>query len=142
MCLHTILLDPADPERIFVAISAAGSFRTEDGGNSWKPVNHGLRSEFMPDPTAEIGHCVHSLARHPSNPETLFMQKHWDVMRSDDAGANWYEISGNLPSDFGFPIEVHAYEPETVLRRAHQERFGALSARREIARLQESNRRQ
>ena len=114
MCLHTILLDPADPERIFVAISAAGSFRTEDGGNSWKPVNHGLRSEFMPDPTAEIGHCVHSLARHPSNPETLFMQKHWDVMRSDDAGANWYEASGNLPSDFGFPIEVHAHEPETV----------------------------
>ena len=114
MCLHTILLDPADPERIFVAISAAGSFRTEDGGKNWTTINRGLRSSFMPDPDAEIGHCVHRLAMHPSNPDRLFMQKHWDVMRSDDAGANWYEISGNLPSDFGFPIDVHAHEPETV----------------------------
>ena len=114
MCLHTILLDPADPERIYVAISAAGSFRTLDGGKTWTTINRGLSSSFMPDPTAEIGHCVHRLAMHPSNPDRLFMQKHWDVMRSDDAGANWYEISGNLPSDFGFPIEVHAHEPETV----------------------------
>ena len=114
MCLHTILLDRQDPQRMFVAISAAGSFRTEDGGLSWKPINRGLQSQFMPDPTAEVGHCVHCLAMHPSNPDTLFMQKHWDVMRSDDAGANWYEISGDLPSDFGFPIAVHAHEPETV----------------------------
>jgi len=114
MCLHTILLDPKDPERIFVAISAAGSFRTEDGGKAWKPINRGLHSEFLPDPTAEIGHCVHRLAMHPSNPDTLFMQKHWDVMRSDDAGDNWREVSDNLPSDFGFPIEVHAHEPETI----------------------------
>ncbi len=114
MCLHTILLDPKNPERMFVAISAAGSFRTEDGGRNWTPINRGLHSEFMPDPTAEIGHCVHRLALHPSNPDTLFMQKHWDVMRSDDAGANWHEVSGNLPSDFGFPIHVHAHEPETV----------------------------
>ena len=114
MCLHTILLDPADPERIFAAISAAGSFRTEDGGKTWTPINRGLSSNFMPDPTADVGHCVHRLAMHPSNPDRLFMQKHWDVMRSDDAGANWYEISGNLPSDFGFPIDVHAHEPETI----------------------------
>ena len=114
MCLHTILLDPKDPNRIFVAISAAGSFRTEDGGKTWKPINRGLHSEFLPDPTAEIGHCVHRLAMHPSNPDTLFMQKHWDVMRSDDAGDNWREVSDNLPSDFGFPIQVHAHEPETV----------------------------
>ena len=114
MCLHTILLDPADPERIYVAISAAGSFRTLDGGKTWATINRGLSSSFMPDPNADIGHCVHRLAMHPSNPDRLFMQKHWDVMRSDDAGANWYEISGNLPSDFGFPIEVHAHEPETV----------------------------
>ena len=114
MCLHTILLDPKNPDRIFVAISAAGSFRTEDGGKTWKPINRGLRSEFMPDPTAEIGHCVHRLAMHPSNPDTLFMQKHWDVMRTDDAGDNWREVSDNLPSDFGFPIEVHAHEPETI----------------------------
>ena len=114
MCLHTILLDPADPGRIYVAISAAGSFRTLDGGETWTTINRGLSSSFMPDPDADIGHCVHRLAMHPSNPDRLFMQKHWDVMRSDDAGANWYEISGNLPSDFGFPIEVHAHEPETV----------------------------
>ena len=114
MCLHTILLDPADPGRIYVAISAAGSFRTMDGGETWTTINRGLTSSFMPDPDADIGHCVHRLAMHPSNPDRLFMQKHWDVMRSDDAGTNWYEISGNLPSDFGFPIEVHAHEPETV----------------------------
>ena len=114
MCLHTILLDPKNPERIFVAISAAGAFRTEDSGKTWKPINRGLHSSFLPEPTSEIGHCVHNLAMHPSNPDTLFLQNHWDVMRSDDAGANWHEISGNLPSDFGFPIEVHAHEPETV----------------------------
>jgi photosystem II stability/assembly factor-like uncharacterized protein len=114
MCLHTILIDPTNPERIFVAISAAGSFRTDDGGKTWRPINRGLRSEFMPDPTAEVGHCVHRIALHPSRPTTLFMQKHWDVMRSDDAGDSWHEVSGNLPSDFGFPIDVHAHEPETI----------------------------
>jgi photosystem II stability/assembly factor-like uncharacterized protein len=114
MCLHTILLDPADEQRIFVAISSAGAFRTEDGGVTWKPINQGLHSEFIPDPTAEVGHCVHNLAMHPSRPDVLFMQKHWDVMRSDNAGDSWHEVSGNLPSDFGFPIAVHAHEPETV----------------------------
>jgi hypothetical protein len=115
MCLHTILLDPNHPERIFTAISAAGAFRSDDGGQNWRPVNQGLLSNFeLPDPTAEVGHCVHSIAMHPSNPEVLFMQKHWDVMRSDDAGNSWYEVSGNLPSDFGFPIAVHAHEPETI----------------------------
>ena len=114
MCLHTILLDPTNPERIFVAISAAGAFRTEDGGKSWQPINRGLHSLYIPNPTAEVGHCVHRLAMHPSSPETLFMQKHWDVMRSDDAGTTWHEISGDLPSDFGFPIDVHAHEPETI----------------------------
>jgi photosystem II stability/assembly factor-like uncharacterized protein len=114
MCLHTILIDPSNPERIFVAISAAGAFRTDDGGRTWQPANRGLRSDFMPDPTGEVGHCVHRLAMHPSRPSTLFMQKHWDVMRSDDAGESWHEVSGNLPSDFGFPIDVHAHEPETI----------------------------
>jgi photosystem II stability/assembly factor-like uncharacterized protein len=114
MCLHTILLDPTDPARIFIAISAAGAFRTDDGGQTWRPVNRGLKSEGIPDPDAEVGHCVHRIARHPSRPGVLFMQKHWDVMRSDDAGESWREVSGNLPTDFGFPIDVHAHEPETI----------------------------
>jgi photosystem II stability/assembly factor-like uncharacterized protein len=114
MCLHTILLDPKNPQRIFIAISAAGAFRTDDGGKTWRPINHGLHSQYIPDPAAEVGHCVHRIAMHPSRPSTLFMQKHWDVMRSDDAGDLWQEVSDNLPSDFGFPIDVHAHEPETI----------------------------
>jgi len=112
--LHTILLDPNDLNRIFVAISAAGAFRSDDGGETWRPINRGLKSEYIPDPEAETGHCVHRIAMHPARPNTLFMQKHWDVMRSDDAGELWYEVSGNLPSDFGFPIHVHAHDPNTV----------------------------
>jgi hypothetical protein len=113
--LHTILLDPANAKRIYIAISAAGAFRTDDGGATWLPINRGLRSEYeLPDPDAEVGHCVHRIAMHPSRPGVLFMQKHWDVMRSDDAGGMWNEVSGDLPSDFGFPIEVHAHEPETI----------------------------
>jgi photosystem II stability/assembly factor-like uncharacterized protein len=114
MCLHTILLDPVDPKRMFIAISAAGAFRTDDGGETWRPINQGLKSEYIPDPTAEVGHCVHRLAMHPSRPNVLFMQKHWDVMRSNDAGGSWHEVSGNLPTDFGFVIDVHAHEPETI----------------------------
>jgi photosystem II stability/assembly factor-like uncharacterized protein len=114
MCLHTIVLDPKNPGRMYIAISAAGTFRTDDGGKTWRPINRGLRSEFMPVPDAEVGHCVHRIAMHPSRPDVLFMQKHWDIMRSDDGGGSWREVSGNLPSDFGFPIDVHAHEPETV----------------------------
>ena len=114
LCLHTIIIDPNNEERIFVAISAAGAFRSDNGGKSWKPITKGLHSEFLPEPEAEIGHCVHRIAMHPARPGVMFMQKHWDVMRSDDAGANWYEISGNLPTDFGFAIDVHAHEPETI----------------------------
>ena len=114
MCLHTIILDPSNSDRIFIAISAAGAFRTDDGGETWGPINHGLRSEFMPNPEAEVGHCVHNLAMNASRPDVLFMQKHWDVMRTDDAGDSWHEISGNLPTDFGFPIAVHAHEPDTI----------------------------
>jgi photosystem II stability/assembly factor-like uncharacterized protein len=114
MGLHTILLDPSNPQRIYIAISAAGVFRTDDGGQNWKPINRGLKSQYMPDPTAEVGFCVHRIAMHPAKPNTLYMQLHWDVNRSDDAGENWHEVSGNLPTDFGFPIEVHAHEPETI----------------------------
>jgi photosystem II stability/assembly factor-like uncharacterized protein len=114
MCLHTILLHPTDEQRIFTAISAAGAFRTDDGGESWQAINKGLKSGGIPDEEAEVGHCVHNLAMHPSRPDTLYMQKHWDVMRSDDAGASWYDIGEGLATDFGFPIDVHAHEPETV----------------------------
>jgi photosystem II stability/assembly factor-like uncharacterized protein len=114
MCLHTIILDAGDPQRIYIAISAAGAFRTDDGGQTWQPINRGLYSKTMPNPTAEVGHCVHHVAMHPSRPKVLFMQKHWDVMRSDDAGESWHKISGDLPVDFGFVIDVHAHEPDTV----------------------------
>jgi len=115
MGLHTILLDPSNPGRIFVAISAAGVFRTDDAGETWRAVNQGLKSAYeLPDPDSDVGHCVHRIAMHPSRPNVLFMQKHWNVNRSDDAGESWHKISGNLPSDFGFPIEVHAHEPDTV----------------------------
>jgi hypothetical protein len=114
MGLHTILLDQANPGRMYIAISAAGAFRSDDAGKSWRAINQGLRSEHIPDPNAEVGHCVHRIAMHRSRPNVLFMQKHWDVMRSDDAGESWHEVSGNLPTDFGFPIEVHAHEPDTI----------------------------
>ena len=114
MCLHTIIHDAADSNRMFIAISAAGAFRTDDGGCNWRPINRGLHSQFIPDPNADVGHCVHRIAMHRSRPDVLFMQKHWDVMRSDNAGDSWHEVSGNLPTDFGFAIDVHAHEPETI----------------------------
>ena len=114
MCLHTIILDKKNPNRIYIAISAAGAFRSDDAGKTWKPINKGLVSQYIPDPSAEVGHCVHHVAMHPGKPDTLFMQKHWDVMRSDNSGDLWHEVSGNLPTDFGFVIDVHAHEPETI----------------------------
>jgi photosystem II stability/assembly factor-like uncharacterized protein len=114
MCLHTIILDPTKPERITIAISAAGAFRSDDSGQTWQPINRGLRSQSIPDEDSEVGHCVHHIAAHPSRPGVLYMQKHWDVLRSDDAGDSWTEVSGNLPTDFGFAIDVHAHEPETI----------------------------
>ena len=114
MCLHTVILDPSNPKRIYIAISAAGAFRTDDAGKTWRPINKGLVSPYIPEPTAEVGHCVHHVAMHRSRPNVLFMQKHWDVMRSDNAGDSWQEVSGNLPTDFGFVIDVHAHDPETI----------------------------
>jgi hypothetical protein len=114
LCLHTILIDPTNAQRMFIAISAAGAFRTDDGGGTWQPINQGLRSQYIPDPAAEVGHCVHRIAMHRSRPNVLFMQKHWDVMRSDNGGDLWHEISGNLPTDFGFVIDVHTHEAETI----------------------------
>src|SRR5438445_65988 len=100
MCLHTIILDPSDPKKIYIAISAAGAFRTDDGGKTWRPINRGLKSPYIPNPEAEVGHCVHRIAMHRSRPGVLFMQKHWDVMRSDNSGDSWTEVSGNLPPYF------------------------------------------
>jgi photosystem II stability/assembly factor-like uncharacterized protein len=114
MCLHTVILDPANPARIYIAISAVGAFRSDDGGATWKPINKGLYSKYIPNPNAEVGHCVHHIAMNPARPDVLFMQKHWDVMRSDNAGDEWVKVSGNLPTDFGFAIDVHTHEPETV----------------------------
>jgi photosystem II stability/assembly factor-like uncharacterized protein len=114
MCLHSIILDPKNRDRMFIAISAAGAFRSDDAGKTWQPINRGLYSQYIPDPRAEVGHCVHHIAMHPTRPNVLFMQKHWDVMRTDDAGESWKEISGNLPTDFGFVIDVHAHDPETI----------------------------
>jgi photosystem II stability/assembly factor-like uncharacterized protein len=114
MAVHTIVQDPTNQNRMYIAISAAGVFRTDDAGVTWKPINKGLNSQFMPDPTAEVGHCVHRIAIHPTRPDVLYMQKHWDIMRSDNSGELWYEVSDNLPTDFGFPIDVHAHEPETI----------------------------
>ena len=114
MCLHTIVLDPtttsASSARSRRPVRSAPTTR----GITWKPINKGLHSEYIPDPTAEVGHCVHRIAIHPGNPNILFMQKHWDVLRSDDGGDTWREVSGNLPSDFGFPIAVHSHDPETI----------------------------
>jgi len=114
LCLHTILIDPSNNDRMFIAISSAGVFRTDDAGKTWRPANRGLKSNTIPDQDAEVGHCVHRIAMHPSRPETLFMQKHWDVMRTDDGAESWTEISGNLPTDFGFVVDVHSHEPNTV----------------------------
>jgi photosystem II stability/assembly factor-like uncharacterized protein len=114
MCLHTILIDPSDPNRIFIAISAAGAFRSDDAGKTWRPINKGLISDGIPDPNAEVGHCVHRIAMHRSRPQVLFMQKHWHIMRTDNAGDSWQKVSGNLPTDFGFVIDVHTHEPETI----------------------------
>ncbi len=114
MGVHTIVQDQKNPNRLFVAISAAGVFRSDDGGKTWAPKNRGLTSKYLPEKAPEVGFCVHRIAMHPSKPDTLFMQLHWHVCRSDDAGENWQKVSGNLPSDFGFPIVVNAHEPETV----------------------------
>ncbi|MDR5683522.1 MAG: exo-alpha-sialidase [Armatimonadota bacterium] len=114
LCLHTILFDPMRPQRLYVAISAAGVFRSDDAGASWRPMNRGLSAKYLPEEQPEVGYCVHKVTMHPDRPNVLFMQKHYGVYRSDDAGESWRDVSGDLPSNFGFPIAVHPHEPDTV----------------------------
>ena len=115
LCLHTILLDPARPERMYIGVSTGGCYRTDDGGLTWAPFNKNVRADFMPDPSPEYGHCVHKMALHPSAPEVLFQQNHCGVYRSDNAATDWVDIGEDrLPSRFGFPIAVHPHDPRTV----------------------------
>ena len=115
LCLHTILLDPADPARMWVGISTGGCYRSEDGGASWAPYNKNVRADFMPDKFPEYGQCLHKMTLHPSNPQVLFQQNHCGVYRSDNAADEWIDIGeGRLPSRFGFPIAVHPHQPETI----------------------------
>ncbi|MGB5846794.1 MAG: hypothetical protein WBG94_20305 [Anaerolineales bacterium] len=115
LCLHTILPDPENSDRIYIAISTGGCYRTDDGGNTWAPFNKNVRADFLPDPYPEYGQCVHKMAIHPQNPQVLFQQNHCGVYRSDDQGENWIDIGeGKLPSRFGFPIAIHPHEPETI----------------------------
>ena len=115
LCLHTILLDPVNPMRIFVGISTGGCYRTDDGGLSWSPYNKNVRADFLPNKFPEYGQCVHKMAMHPSRPQLLYQQNHCGVYRSDNAGEEWIDIGdGKLPSRFGFPIAVHPNDPNTV----------------------------
>src|SRR5260370_37186789 len=102
MCLHTILLDPRDAKRNYIANSAASAIRTDDAGKTWRLINKGLYSQYIPEPTAEVGHCVHRIAMHRSRPNVLFMQKHWEVLRSDNGGRLGKEITRNFQTGFGF----------------------------------------
>ena len=114
LCLHTILPDPANDQRMAVAISTGGFYRTDDGGRSWRARNVGVRAVFLPDHYPEFGQCVHKVAHHPSRPERLFLQNHWGLYRSDDWGDSWHDVANGVPSDFGFAMEVHPHHPDTA----------------------------
>jgi photosystem II stability/assembly factor-like uncharacterized protein len=115
MCCHSIQVDPRDPKRVYAAISAAGAFRTDDGGESWTPINKEVAADFMPDKYPEVGQCVHKLLLHPQQPDRLWQQNHCGVYRSDDRGENWERLDGNgLPSDFGFPIMLDPHDPDVA----------------------------
>ena len=114
LCLHTIVLDPKNRDRMAIAISTAGFYRTDDGGATWRPRNGGVRAVFLPDKYPEFGQCVHKVPHHPSRPERLFLQNHWGLYRSDDWGDSWNDVANGVPSDFGFAIQSHPHEPDTV----------------------------
>ena len=112
--LHTVLPDPNDPRRLWVAISTGGVYRTDDGGRSWRTAHKGVRAEFLPDKHPEFGQCVHKVVRHPSQPERMFLQNHWGLYRTDDGGGSWTDIAKGVPSDFGFGMAIHPHDPDTV----------------------------
>jgi len=114
LCLHTIVTDPKDKKRMAIAISTAGFYRTDDGGKSWRPRNNGVRAVFLPNKYPEFGQCVHKVVNHPSRPERLFLQNHWGLYRSDDWGESWQDIANGVPSDFGFAMQMHPHDPDTV----------------------------
>lgn len=114
LCLHTIVLDPENRDRMLIAISAAGVYRTDDGGRTWTARNKGIRAEFMPDKFPEFGQCVHKVVHHPARAERLFLQNHWGLYRSDDWGDSWQDIANGVPSDFGFAMQMHPHDQDTV----------------------------
>ena len=114
LCLHSIVIDPANQNRMFVGISAVGVFRSDDSAETWQPANNGTRAEFLPDKFPEFGQCVHKLLLAGDDGSLLFQQNHCGVYRSRNAGADWVEITAGLPSDFGFPLAVHPQQPETL----------------------------
>ncbi len=113
-CLHTVLPHPTDPDRITVAMSTGGVYRTDDGGASWWARNNGVRAEFLPDKHPEFGQCVHKVVMHPSNPDRLYLQNHWGLYRSRDGAESWQDIANGVPSDFGFAMAQHPHDPDTV----------------------------
>ena len=114
LCLHTVLLDPADEKRIRIAVSTGGMYVTEDGGATWRPSNRGVRAEFLPDKHPEFGQCVHKVVQSKAKPERMYLQNHWGLYRSDDRGETWSDIANGVPSDFGFPIGMHPKDPESA----------------------------
>jgi hypothetical protein len=112
--LHTVLPHATDPEKMWVAISTGGVYRTDDGGRHWRTAHKGVRAQFLPDPHPEFGQCVHKVAHHPSRPERLFLQNHWGLYRSDDGGDSWTDIAKGVPSDFGFGMAMHPHDPDTA----------------------------
>jgi serine/threonine protein kinase len=114
LALHTIVMDPAEQRRMYVAISSGGVYRTDDGGYSWTPQNRGVRATFMPNKYPEFGQCVHKIVMHPDRPERLFLQNHWGLYRSDDHAQSWIDVANGVPSDFGFAMVVHPHNPDCV----------------------------
>lgn len=114
LCLHTIVPDPSNPERMGIAISTGGFYRTDDGGKTWRARNQGVRAQFLPDKYPEFGQCVHKVVHHPGAAGRLYLQNHWGLYRSDDWGDSWHDIANGVPSDFGFAMEVHPRDPDTA----------------------------